>query len=692
MLSVIAASLLAAAVPSDKLSSVALAAYWYKKDERGKGDEISELAKPKRFPAFAISEDEFLVADPFVRACHLDRIELSFRGDRVPAREIARIESPEAVVLKAGRPLKGVKPLAFRKGEPSERLVWRWNGDTLSVFPSNVGTNDSTSVSASSGRIFRKGEKDALYVDKDRNPVWLDFGTRFEVPDGKFEYVPPTEWTRLPADDYEKSATALEKRLAGATLGILARLDSEDKENRGRSRMFYSRYDGDGGKNEIDALGYAVADKVIVPSDLDGEKIARLSKVEATFPDGSTTNLVFVGALAEWNAIVFDVPGPFKGKLSPLALADGAAEDFDNRAAWIASVENENGRVVVTARGGRFSGVDFIRGALFVPHVSGSDDWRERKSQSLVLDADGGLVTMRLGRRFRAERWSSGSTEPVATSELARFVAGERFNPEFSPRKEEERGRFVWLGVETVRLTDALAREKKAQSFMKDYSRPPYVTEIYPGTPAASAGLKVGDVLLAVRRGTEAERELESEYDYSSRDWGAYFESDSSYAPTSTPWPDVENSLNKLLTGFGAGAKVTVVYARDGVRREAQVTLASAPVHYQNAAKARNRALGLSVRDMTFEVRRYFKFDDGAPGIVIARVKPGSPAAVAGLKPYELVTEVNGEKVAGAKDFAAKIKGRSDLVFAVRRLAQTRMVKIHVEPESDAERDKEKGK
>ena len=51
MLSVLAASLLAAAVPSDKLSSVALAAYWYKKDDRGRGDEISELAMPKRFPA-----------------------------------------------------------------------------------------------------------------------------------------------------------------------------------------------------------------------------------------------------------------------------------------------------------------------------------------------------------------------------------------------------------------------------------------------------------------------------------------------------------------------------------------------------------------------------------------------------------------------------------------------------------------
>ena len=244
--------------------------------------------------------------------------------------------------------------------------------------------------------------------------------------------------------------------------------------------------------------------------------------------------------------------------------------------------------------------------------------------------------------------------------------------------------------METVQLTDALARERKAQSFMKEYSRPPYVTEVYAGSPAQASGIQVGDVLLAVRRGSEAERELESERDYSSRDWGAFFSSE--YAifggTDSTPWPNVENELNKLLTQFGVGAKVTLVYARDGQRREAAVSLESAPVHYKNAPKSRNRALGLSVRDMTFEVRRFFKFDEKAPGVVIAKVKPGSPAAVAGLKPFELVTEVNGENVVDAKDFASKIKGRQDLVFAVRRLAQTRMVKIHVEPEAEKENAK----
>ena len=134
MLSAVAAVLFAAAIPADNLSSVAAAAYWYRKDERGRGDNISEDAKPRRFPAFAVGEDTFLVADPFVRAKHLDRIEIWFRGERVPAREVARIECPEAVVLKTARAVKGISPLAFSRGDPVEKQVWTSFLSTASVW------------------------------------------------------------------------------------------------------------------------------------------------------------------------------------------------------------------------------------------------------------------------------------------------------------------------------------------------------------------------------------------------------------------------------------------------------------------------------------------------------------------------------------------------------------------------------
>ncbi|MBQ2628312.1 MAG: PDZ domain-containing protein [Kiritimatiellae bacterium] len=671
MLSAAVAVLLAAAIPADNLSSVAAAAYWYRKDERGKGDNISEEAKPRRFPAFAVGEDTFLVADPFVRARHLDRIEIWFRGEKVPAREVARIECPEAVVLKASRAVKGISPLAFSRGDPVEKQVWTWRRSAMSVRASDVGTNTMTEVMAATGRVFRRGEANALYLDKDRRPVWLDFGSRMEVSGDRFEYVPPTEWTRLGADAFEKAAAAIETNVVAASLGVLLRLEAEEKDGRQSIRIVYMGGDNES-KNEIDAVGYAIGERVIVPCDIGGDKIARLQKAEATFPDGTSTNLVFVGALAEWNAIVFDIPDGFRSKVRPLEIAKGAADDFDNAVAWSVTVENENGSVVADAKRGRFAGADFLRGAVFAPHATGGIG-------SFVLDASGRIASFSLARRFKAERWSRPSRECVATADLARFVAGEGVNPEFMPRREEDRNRLVWLGVETVQLTDALARERRAQSFLNSYSRPPYVTEVYAGSPAEASGIKIGDVLLAVRRGNEAERALEAERDHSTRDWGMFFSSDYAIFDRNdfTPWPNVENALNKLFTQFGAGATVTLVYARDGQRHETQVALKPAPVHYRNAPKARNRALGLSVRDMTFEVRRFFNFDEKAPGVVIAKVKPGSPAAVAGLKPFELVTEVNGEAVSDAKDFASKIKGKRDLVLAVRQLAQTRMVKIH---------------
>ena len=59
-----------------------------------------------------------------------------------------------------------------------------------------------------------------------------------------------------------------------------------------------------------------------------------------------------------------------------------------------------------------------------------------------------------------------------------------------------------------------------------------------------------------------------------------------------------------------------------------------------------------------------------------AILKGGGTAAVAGIRPLELILEVNGENVVSAKDFVEKTKGKKDLTFTVRRLTATRMVPI----------------
>ena len=66
----------------------------------------------------------------------------------------------------------------------------------------------------------------------------------------------------------------------------------------------------------------------------------------------------------------------------------------------------------------------------------------------------------------------------------------------------------------------------------------------------------------------------------------------------------------------------------------------------------------------------------GEAGVAVAKVKSGGVAAVSGIRPLELIIDVNGEGVKSAKDFLEKTKGKKELNFTVRRLTNTRVVPI----------------
>ena len=251
------------------------------------------------------------------------------------------------------------------------------------------------------------------------------------------------------------------------------------------------------------------------------------------------------------------------------------------------------------------------------------------------------------------------------------------------PRKAEDRKRTPWLGVEVQAAGADIVREKRAAAYIKQHvERAPLVTEVEPGSPAAKLGIKVGDILVSAKYpGSSREEELSCDRDdFMEINWNEAFEESDFIEFGSTgevmPWPDVEGGVNGTLAKFGVGTEVVVVWVSDGVRKEGKAALALAPVHFRNAPRARNKELGMTVCDMTYEVRKYFKFDAAAPGVVVVKVKSGGVAAVSGIRPLELIIDVNGEGVKSAKDFVEKTKGKKDLSFTVRRLTNTRMVPI----------------
>jgi serine protease Do len=85
---------------------------------------------------------------------------------------------------------------------------------------------------------------------------------------------------------------------------------------------------------------------------------------------------------------------------------------------------------------------------------------------------------------------------------------------------------------------------------------------------------------------------------------------------------------------------------------------------------------GVSVASLTPEVARRLGLPPTVRGAVVAEVRPGGLAAEAGLRPGDVVTEVNHQPVRGAEDFARAVEQArgQDLAVRVERGGSARYV------------------
>jgi serine protease Do len=113
-----------------------------------------------------------------------------------------------------------------------------------------------------------------------------------------------------------------------------------------------------------------------------------------------------------------------------------------------------------------------------------------------------------------------------------------------------------------------------------------------------------------------------------------------------------------------------VTQARKGQRLELSVIIGELPAILMAAATETEllEQLGLAVQVLTDEVAQQLDYE-GTEGVLIARVAPGSPAAMAGLQRRMLIREVNRQSV----DDTAELRE------ALARLEETRRVLLLVQ-------------
>lgn len=178
-------------------------------------------------------------------------------------------------------------------------------------------------------------------------------------------------------------------------------------------------------------------------------------------------------------------------------------------------------------------------------------------------------------------------------------------------RQLRETGRVSrgWLGV----LIQDVTREL-AESFGMERPQGALVAKILPDSPAAAAGLEVGDVIVR----------------YDGREIG--FSSD----------------LPPMVGATAAGRKVQIEVMRRGKQRKLDITVAELPTDEQIAAAggetapAAPNALQIMARDLGDDERRELELVDG--GVLVEKVLPG-PAASAGVRDGDVIVLVNNTQI-----------------------------------------------
>jgi S1-C subfamily serine protease len=251
------------------------------------------------------------------------------------------------------------------------------------------------------------------------------------------------------------------------------------------------------------------------------------------------------------------------------------------------------------------------------------------------------------------------------------------------PRDAEDARRLPWLGVECEPLRGPLvAAALGVADATRDGARGLVVNRVYPGSPAARAGIRVDDVLLWARR-TDAAGDPAPPVDLVDAPGSLAWTDD---AEVPRPWRPRGDAVVRLLSAWDVGTPYEVGYARGGEAHVAKAVVETGPRDVSSALRARDEGTGLLVKELTYEVRAGLRLEGDAPGVLVADVVEGSSAARARVSPYEVVREVDGVPADDPKVFAerlaaARAAGKDAVRLVVLRLDRSRFVDLRLEGE-----------
>ena len=428
--------------------------------------------------------------------------------------------------------------------------------------------------------------------------------------------------------------------------------------------------------------------RALLPQFFSRKVAAKIDTLDIKYAPGKRARARFLGVYKEFGATLIELTkSDFPGYVQP------AKSDPQRMAlTWAVAPRERDGRTDVDLTLNRLLKRQRGYGNRFYWLTS-----RGLPSGTCLLTADGKLAGVQMRQRVEDEeqqqlaekgrntRSTGAATRLFAIDEIRTALTKpkEAFDPKIKVLPKSLAKRRHWFGVESVGLNKNLAEQMKVERPTKDGTVGFLISAVYDGSPAAEMGVVVGDILLSMRvQGQPYPVELKSAL--AGRDSGGYYDTGDSGPPSKT-WKNRGNFMTKVLDAIGDGktARMTYYQAKGGKIVAKDFVIKRAPPDFDSASKWKNRKIGLTVKDLTYEVRLALSLKADAPGVVISKIEPGSPANVARVWTNEIITAADDTPVTSARQLrdliAVAAKAKKDKVrLTILRLGKTRFADLTV--------------
>ena len=638
-----------------------------------------EEERPVEAAGFVVAAKTVLTADPMIHPRFIKRITVRSGAASATATVSSHAIGQSAVFLELDKPLAGIEPVKFNaKAGAATRLVTGNREGGEWVCTQNAFTR-VTSI-AEGGKPHRIVTAHGLALAANGEAVGAAFSS-FLAADDSWQGS-PLDWPQLSAADLKSQLAALEKTVdAGLVRVSLGFRSPKGGENEMSRRNRYSGGDDEGDEDSAvrNVLGVLLpGNRVLILTRLEPRVTARLETISVSGAGGDAVPAKFAASLKRFGALVATLEKPMPGIAKP-----SAANLLTLREQLLlrADVELQGETRTRHLQSGRFTTCKMGPRQQLYPELS------ENAADVFLFTAQRELVALPLSHREQVsgERnsYSSSALELIPASLLAAAVAdlAGSTDPNNVPRTAEEENRLAWLGVELQPMNRDLARANNVAAETRDGETGALVTAVNPGSPAAIAGIEVGSVLLRLKvPGQPLPVEVQLEED-SGRGQAFPWERldevpDQYFERIPMPWPATENSFTRALTDLGFGTRYTAEFFAGGKLVAKEFEVVAGPADYESAARYKSETLGVTVRDLTYDVRRYLQRKGDEPGVVISKIETGSKVSIAGVKPYELITHINEQPVNNVKDFEKLSAAKGELKFSIKRMNRGRIATV----------------